>query len=134
MASAPLPVAPLAGNPSLSGDAVLDMASQRAIFTLLAPIKAMVGGEETEVHGLDMRAFDAADLPLLDQYRGQPIALAQNLVAALCDIAIDQVRQLDLEDFAMLASDALWQVDQVAIAMGLPAGFFLQAPAAGEQD
>ena len=44
------------------------------------------------------------------------------------------VRQLDLEDFAMLASDALWQIDQVAIALGLPAGFFLQVPAAAEQD
>ena len=72
-----------------------------------------------------MRAIDTPDLPLLDQFQGSPIALAHNVVAALCDIEIDQVRQLALEDFTRLAGEALWQIEQASIAMGLAADFFL---------
>lgn len=97
-----------------------------AIFELATPLKLIVDGTETDIHGIEMRELVAADLPLLDQFRGQPIALARNVVAALCDLTLDQVRQLDLDDFTMLANDALWQIEQVSESMGLAANFFLQ--------
>jgi len=84
-----------------------------------------IDGVEREIHGVEMRAIDTPDLPLLDQFQGSPIALAHNVVAALCDIEIDQVRQLALEDFTRLAGEALWQIEQASIAMGLAADFFL---------
>jgi hypothetical protein len=99
--------------------------SDRAIFTLLKPVSIVQDGATIEVQGVEMRALDTADLPLLDKFRDQPIALAENVIAALCDLAVDQVRQLDLEDFTMLASDALFQVEEAGVAMGLPPGFFL---------
>ncbi|MCX7283658.1 MAG: hypothetical protein NTX28_06370 [Novosphingobium sp.] len=86
----------------------------------------MIGEKAVEIHGLDMRAFAAPDLPLLDRFHGQPIALAQNLIATLCDVPIECVHDLELEDFTMLAADALFQVEQVSLAMGLPAHFFAQ--------
>lgn len=110
----------------------METPAQRAIFTLLKPVKAVVDGDEVELSGIEMRALDTADLPLLDQFHGQPIALAQNIVATLCDLTIDQVQQLDLEDFTMLASDALFEVEQVSIELGLRPDFFLSPPAVGE--
>lgn len=99
---------------------------ERAIFTLLKPIKEPFNGSEIDIHGIEMRALDTPDLPLLDRYQGQPIALAQNVLAALCNVTVEQVRQLDLEDFAMLASDALFQVEHLSRGMGLRADFFIQ--------
>lgn len=108
-------------------------ADEKAIFTFLEPIKMVLNGVETDLHGIDMRALRTLDLALLDRFQGQPIALAENVVAVLCEIPVEQVRRLDLEDFAMLASDALFQVQQVSIALGLPADFFLHArPEEGE--
>lgn len=75
-----------------------------------------------------MRALDSSDLPLLDQFRGQPIALLQGVVAALCDLEFDQVRQMDFADFTMLASDAVFQIEQFSMAVGLAADFFIQSP------
>ncbi|WP_288804175.1 hypothetical protein [uncultured Novosphingobium sp.] len=72
-------------------------------------------------------------MPLLDAHQGQPVALAQNVVAALCGITVHQVQQLDIDDLSMLASDAMWQVEQVCIQMGLPPHFFLLPRAAGEE-
>ena len=95
------------------------------------PLKMLENGVETEINGLGMRALAAPDLHLLDQFRGQPIALARNIVAALCDIPVDHVAELDLKDFTVLASDALWQVQQVSIAMGLPDDFFRELAGAG---
>ena len=97
-----------------------------AVFTLSAPIKIVSEGQAVEIHGFDMRAFNTSDLPMLDRFHGQPIALAQNLIAALCTVSIECVHELELEDFTMLAADALFQVDQVSQAMGLPAHFFAQ--------
>lgn len=130
MASSPFPIAadgPAVDHPA--GNAAAPF--ERALFTFLIPIKVAIDGAEIEIHGVEMRALGAPDLPLLDSFRGEPIALAQNVVAALCDITVDQVRQLHLEDFTMLASDALWQVDQVTVALGFPAGFFFQPPPDG---
>jgi len=124
MASAPSPnVAPSHSNPPHPIDA---LPPDQALFTLLTPITAIVEGAEIEISGFGMRAIGAPDLPLLDQHRGQVVALAQNVIAALCDLTLDQVRQLHIEDFAMLASEALFQVEQISAAMGLPAGFFLE--------
>lgn len=105
---------------------------ERASFFLLKPIKYVVDGVEIDLSGIEMRALETADLPLLDQFHGQPIALAQNIVAALCDLTVEHVRQLDLEDFTMLASDALFQVEQVSIELGLRADFFVSPLAIGE--
>ncbi len=97
---------------------------QRALFTLSKPIQLLIDDRECEVHGIDMRALDISDLGLLDQYQGQPIALIQNVVARLCDITIEQVQQLDVEDFAMLADDAIWQLAEACKAIGLPLNLF----------
>jgi len=110
----------MASSPS-HADASL---SERAIFTLLKPFTATIEGAEHDISNVEMRGLAMPDLPLLDQFRGQPIALAQNLIAALCDLTLNQVQQLDVEDFTLLASDALWQVQQFSLAMGLPAGIF----------
>ena len=99
-----------------------------AIFELLEPLKLIVDGAEVSLDGIEMREMRAADLELLDRFRGQPIALARNVVAALCDLTVEQVCQLHLDDFAMLASDALWQVEQLSEGMGLAGDFFLQQP------
>lgn len=101
---------------------------QRAIFTLSKPLKMPVNGTEMTVNGIDMREFASGDLPLLDRYQGQPIALAQNMVSALCDLTLEQVQSLDLADFTMLADEALWQVSLVAEQMGLAADHFVKLP------
>ncbi|WP_454887850.1 hypothetical protein [Sphingomonas oryzagri] len=79
-----------------------------------------------------MRAIDTPDLPLLDQHHGKPIALAHGIIAALCDLTLEQVEQLAIDDFIMLASDALWQVSRLSIDMGLSHDFFFRAQAEGE--
>lgn len=101
-------------------------ATAKAVFTLLQPITILVDGQEVEIAGLDMRGLAPGDLPLLDRYCGQPIALAHNVIAALCELTIDQAEQLCLEDFSMLAAEALFQVERISIGMGLPADFFVQ--------
>lgn len=104
--------------------------SDPAIFELSKPVKVICEGAEVEVDGLDMRPLQTFDLPLLDLHRGNAIALAQSLISALCGITAEQVLQLDLEDFAMLSTDGLWQVEQLSVAMGLAPDFFLgRAPA-----
>lgn len=103
-----------------------------AIFTFSKPLKMLVNGVSAELNGVGMRAFEARDLPLLDQFHGKPIALAQNVVAALCSMSIEEVQALDPEDFTPLAEDALWQVSQVAIGMGLPPQHFTSREARSE--
>lgn len=124
MASHPLPAAP----PVALADIGPANPETRSVFTLVAPIRVTRDGVEVELHGFDMRPLGMPDLPLLDQFQGQPIALAQNVVAALCDLTVDQVRQLCLEDFTMLASDALWQVTQLCADLGLPDNVFFYRP------
>lgn len=97
---------------------------ERALFTLLAPFKHVQDGAEIEIHGVEMRALDVPDLALLDEFQGKPIALIQNVTARLCDISVEQVQQLDLEDFAMLADEVIWQLNEVCDAMGLPLHLF----------
>lgn len=96
-----------------------------SIFTFSKPLKMLINGVSAELHGVGMRAFESRDLPLLDRFHGKPIALAQNVVAALCSMSIEEVQSLDLEDFTPLAEDALWQVSRVAVGIGLTAEFFL---------
>ncbi|MFM2278869.1 MAG: hypothetical protein RLZZ444_1100 [Pseudomonadota bacterium] len=100
---------------------------EQAIFSLSEPLVIEHEGHLVEVGGFGMRTFGRAELSLLDHFNGQPVALAENVIAALCDITVEQVRQLALDDFTMLAADALFQVEQVSLAMGLPRRFFLQA-------
>lgn len=129
MASDPSqPAAAVAGQPPASS-----AAPDQAIFVLSRPLKDTLDGAEIDLHGIGMRALDTPDLPLLDQFRGRPIALAQNVIAALCDITVEQVRQLALEDFTMLASDALFQVEQLSAAIGLPDHHFIDPRGEGEQ-
>lgn len=116
MASSSLPIAPGAPDASEPG---------RALFELGTPICVTDDGEMALVHGLDMRTIGSADLPLLDRFHGQPIALAHNLIAALCDITPIEAQQLALDDFTMLASEVFFEVEEVSQAMGLPARFFL---------
>lgn len=98
-----------------------------ALFHLEVPIRLDVDGVQTEIDAVSMRALKVADLPLLDRYKGQPIALAQHLIAALCDLDHATVLQIDLDDFTMLSSDALYQVEMLCADMGLPAQTFIQA-------
>lgn len=130
MASLAPETVPLASTAQLAEQS--ESPPQRAFFSLLKPVTAVVDGSEIELSGIEMRALDTGDLLLLDQFHGQPIALAQNIVAALCDLTVEHVRQLDLEDFTMLASDALFQVEQVSIELGLRADFFVTPLAVGE--
>ena len=128
MATSPASLAPGSQFPPLP----LPSLAEPAVFTLASPIKASFEGMEIELYGFDMRALAQEDCELLDRFRGQPIALAQNLIAALCDLTIDQVRQLGLEDFAMLAGEVIFQVEQLSTAMGLAPDLFWQsAPALG---
>ena len=87
-----------------------------------------LNGVETDIQRVEMRALDSSDLPLLDQFRGHPIALLQGVLAALCELELDQVRQMDFADFTMLASDALFQIEQFSMDVGLPTDFFIQPP------
>ncbi len=100
--------------------------AEQAIFALSTPLKCIVEGVETDIHGLGMRELAPSDRPLLDRFRGQPVALAQNVIATLCELPLEEVVKLDFEDFAMLAEDALFQVEQLSIAVGLPPRFFFQ--------
>ena len=102
--------------------------SESPIFTFSKPLKMLLNSTEVELHGVGMREFGQCDLPLLDRHHGQPVALAQNVVAALCDLTLDQVRALELDDFTMLADEALWQVSLIAEQMGLPADHFVRPP------
>ncbi|WP_374410615.1 hypothetical protein [Novosphingobium colocasiae] len=87
--------------------------AEKAIFTLSEPIKDILDGKEVDIHGMEMRALDERERPLLDRYPPHSFVLAQHLIAALCDITLDQVLQLQLEDFVMLAEDAIWQANQL---------------------
>lgn len=128
-ASTPPVADPVIGSPATAPDGE----AERAIFTLLKPLKAPLNGSDTDIRDIGMRAIAATDLPLLDQFFGRPIALAQNVVAVLCDLTIEQVHQLDIDDFLMLASDALWQVTKLSIDLGLPPHFFLQTVIEGDE-
>lgn len=124
---------PASGNPPQSATAAPGAGPpDQAAFTLSRPLECKIDEQAVVIHGLGMRAIGPDDLPLLDQFHGQPIALAQNLVATLCGITVEQARSLSLDDFTMLAADAIWQVEQVCKAMDLPPHFFLQ-PAPVEQ-
>jgi hypothetical protein len=131
MASEPNPIAAEAtaiGNPhSRRADQ-----ARSALFCLETPIRMIVDGEESDVHGLEVRELCQDDLGLLDRFHGQPIALIQNLLAALCGITVDHVRQLDLEDFTILSEEVAFQVEKVASAMGFPPRFFFEPRAVGD--
>lgn len=116
---------------SLASPPAARASSERAKFTFSRPINTLLNGSEIELHGVDMRALETIDLPLLDTFQGQPVALALNVIAALCDLSVNEVRQLSPEDFGLLASDVLWQVEQTSVGMGLTADFFLK-PRTGE--
>ena len=88
--------------------------AEKAIFTLSEPIKDVLDGAEVDIHGLEMRALDEREQPLLDRHPARSFVLAQHLIAALCDITLDQVYQLQLEDFVMLAEDVIWQANQLS--------------------
>lgn len=109
----------------------LDGEVERAIFTLSAPVRVAVNGVEADISEVGMRAFDTPDLPLLDQFRGQPMALALNLVARLCGLPVDQVSAMALNDFTMLASDAIWSLSQLCGELGLPHDFFVHGAGKG---
>lgn len=89
-----------------------------AWFKLAKPV-ALIEGEERKVEMLGMRALTADDIARLDDVRGRPVELAQTVVAILCELTLDQVRQIDLQDFAPMSEDALWQVQHALAAMGL---------------
>lgn len=127
MASEPKQSAPAAsaGDPRQQ---LADASDERAIFTLTTPLKRPFDGTDSDGCQIGMRALDTLDLDLLDRFRGQPIALLQNAVAILCGVAVEQVQGMPLADFTMLASDALWQIEQASAAMGLPPHFFLLPP------
>lgn len=129
MASSPLPIA---AAPSGQPAPDQDQGAERAIYRLSSPIKALRIGFEIDLHVLEMREIGAPDMPLLDRYQGQPVALAMNMVAALCGIDVDEIDQLAPADCAMLAEDALWQVEQFTASIGLPPHFFLQPRSEGE--
>ena len=97
---------------------------ERALFVLLKPFRHVHEGAEIDIHGVDMRALDVPDLDLLDQFQGKPIALIQHAIARLCDITVEQVQQLDLEDFGMLADEVIWQLREACEGMGLPLHLF----------
>lgn len=111
---------------------IADAAFGRAVFTLSRPIAKLPGCDAAETRTIGMRAFGTDDLPLLDRFIGQPVALVQNVIALLCDIPVECVQALELDDFTMLAADALFQVEQVSLAMGLPADFFILPHHLGE--
>lgn len=129
MASSPLPIA---AAPSGQPAPDQDQGAERAIYRLSGPIKALRYGFEVDLHTLEMREIGALDVPLLDRFQGQPVALAKNMVAALCGVTVDELDQLAPADYAMLAEDALWQVEQFTASMGLPPYFFLQPRSEGE--
>lgn len=116
----------MASVPTLSAPAE---SAPRALFELFSPIRAIIDGAEREVHGFEMRALDQADLALLDQFQGQPIALVRNLIARTCEIELEHVHQLQLADFTMLASEVLFQLETAIGEMGLPPRHYLGKPA-----
>lgn len=116
---------PLLPPPPSSGEAA------DAVFELSRPINILVDDVPHEIAGLGMRQLGQLDLPLLDQHLGQPIALTRALIGSLCDLQPESVEQLSLDDFAMLAADALFQVGQFSQEMGLPERFFLQPSSGG---
>lgn len=94
MAPSPASTVPVSQFPPLASA----MTTEAAVFALAHPIKVTIDDKEVELAGFDMRALAMSDCPLLDQFNGQPIALAQNLIAALCYLSLDEVRQLNLDD------------------------------------
>ncbi|MEP7221546.1 MAG: hypothetical protein ABI673_02635 [Novosphingobium sp.] len=99
---------------------------ERAVFIMQKPVCVIANGRERETCAVDMRALNVTDLPALDRLRGKPIALAQHLVSILCDIPEVHVPGMCLADFTMLACDALFDVERISLAMGLPGRFFLE--------
>jgi len=102
----------------------------KALFKLLKPITT---GSESEDQLIWMRAIHAADLAILDAFKGQPIALAQHMVAALCDLTIEQVQLLSIEDFTVLAGEVIFLVKQVIKDLGMSPPAFLESDPADEE-
>lgn len=110
-------------------------ASEKSIFTLSKPFRRLFNGVKIDVSQAEMRALDQTDFPLLDRYRGQPTALAQNVVAALSGMSVEEVQSLILADFAPLAEEALWEVGEVSVRMGFDRDFFTRhSPPTNSQD
>ncbi len=97
----------------------------RSLFHLSKPFKRSLNGVLETIDNVQMRAFQGADLQMLDRFRGQPIALAQNVIARLSGLSVAEVQSLAREDFTPLADDVLWEVSEVCIEIGLPPDFFL---------
>ena len=99
---------------------------EKSFYALSKPLETILNGSPITLDGFDMRPLGKADVHLLDQFRGQPIALAQNIVAALCELPLVDVKRLELDDFIPMAEDALWQIGELCRSMGLPSDIFLQ--------
>lgn len=101
-----------------------------AMFKLSRPVRWWIDGEERETDLIGMRAFETPDLALLDRHRGRPIAMMQHVVAALCGVLPQDIRDLPLCDFLLLAGDIEWQVKDALAKMGLsPKNYFNPGPA-----
>lgn len=69
-------------------------------YDLKHPIAYKLGGEEGAVERVSIRRLTGADMRIIDDFDGKPVALTLALIdrIAICDIPITLSDKLDIED------------------------------------
>ncbi|MCP3735979.1 phage tail assembly protein [Sphingomonas sp. RP10(2022)] len=99
-------------------------------FDLTTPIRVVLSGahgerREDSISSIVLRQPTPDQMMILDRYRGQPVKLLVQAVAALSGLTIAQVKRLDLCDFERASQAALRSLSRASDRMGLPSGWFL---------
>lgn len=106
-------------------DAAPAAPTDRAVYRLAKPLMEPRTKVATAV--IEMRGIADRDRELLEHYRGNTVALTRELIGALCSLSPDQVARIARTDYAMLAEDVQWQMEEAAQRFGLPRSYFIQA-------
>lgn len=83
------------------------------------PARWFVDGREVETQIVTMRPPESDDLAKLDEHQGKPVQVVQHLVAELCDVPVEYVKELPLRDFLLLAEEAQYLAKDALRAMGI---------------
>lgn len=101
-----------------------------ALFTLSKPIKFVLSGvhgprREEVITEINFRSITANDLRLMEQFKGQPATLMLHATAAFSGLTVAQVKKIDIDDYAIIARDAMEALAQACRRAGMRPEFFV---------
>lgn len=74
------------------------------------PVKRHNGEAVETVDKIELRRPTAKEMLLIDEYKERPMRLLVEMVAALSDLSVEIIEQLDAEDFGFLGDAAFANV------------------------